>query len=95
MYGCQCIPRAAAHYHYGRYHADIAPLATGTMSPSSDLGPSKEGIGDGSAGAGRQRLARMGKARYNPVNWGEFRLKRFAGDFADVGTEVQITNYLA
>lgn len=30
---------------------------------------------------------------YNVVNWGEFRAKRFAGDFADVGEEVQISHY--
>eukprot|EP00939_MAST-03C_sp_MAST-3C-sp1_P001992 g1992.t1 len=32
-------------------------------------------------------------ARYAPINWGEFRLKRFAGDFADVGEDVQISHY--
>ena len=31
---------------------------------------------------------------YDKVNWGEFRAKRFAGDFADVGEEVQISHYL-
>ena len=30
---------------------------------------------------------------YRPINWGEFRLKRFAGDYADVGEEVQIAHY--
>jgi len=33
------------------------------------------------------------KPQYKPVNWGEFRGKRFAGDFADVGEEVQIAHY--
>lgn len=32
-------------------------------------------------------------ANYKVVNWGEFRSKRFAGDFADIGEEVQIANY--
>jgi len=32
-------------------------------------------------------------ANYKTVNWGEFRSKRFAGDFADLGEEVQISNY--
>lgn len=27
------------------------------------------------------------------VNWGEFRSKRFQGDYADVGEEVQIEYY--
>ena len=33
-------------------------------------------------------------AKYRPINWGEFRLGRFRGDFADVGTEVQISDFL-
>ena len=39
-------------------------------------------------------LARQGVARYKPINWGEYRLKRFAGDYTDEGTEeVQISHY--
>ena len=30
---------------------------------------------------------------YRPINWGEFRAKRSAGDYADVGEEVQISHY--
>ncbi len=33
------------------------------------------------------------KALYRVVNWGDFRSKRFAGDYADVGVEVQISHY--
>ena len=29
-----------------------------------------------------------GPARYNPIRWKDFRLSRFAGDFADVGKEI-------
>jgi isopenicillin N synthase-like dioxygenase len=33
-------------------------------------------------------------ARYRPINWGEFRLGRFQGDFADVGAaDVQIADF--
>lgn len=32
-------------------------------------------------------------ARYRQINWGEFRALRSAGDYADVGEEVQITHY--
>ena len=32
-------------------------------------------------------------ARYRAINWGEFRAKRSAGDYADVGHEVQIAHY--
>ena len=31
--------------------------------------------------------------RYRPVNWGEFRAARVAGDYADIGEEVQISHY--
>ncbi|MEM7001452.1 MAG: 2OG-Fe(II) oxygenase family protein [Pseudomonadota bacterium] len=31
--------------------------------------------------------------RYRAINWGEFRSQRTAGDYADVGAEVQISNY--
>jgi isopenicillin N synthase-like dioxygenase len=32
-------------------------------------------------------------ARYRPINWGEFRRLRTAGDYADYGEEVQISHY--
>jgi len=32
-------------------------------------------------------------ARYRPINWGEFRAGRAAGDYADVGEEIQISHY--
>ncbi|MDA1075057.1 MAG: hypothetical protein O3A63_09910 [Proteobacteria bacterium] len=32
-------------------------------------------------------------ARYRPINWGEFRAGRAAGDYADYGTEIQISHY--
>ena len=32
-------------------------------------------------------------ALYRPINWGEFRSKRSAGDYADYGEEVQISHY--
>lgn len=32
-------------------------------------------------------------ARYRPINWGQFRLARFRGDFADVGAETQISDF--
>jgi isopenicillin N synthase-like dioxygenase len=31
--------------------------------------------------------------RYRPINWGEFRSRRAAGDYADYGDEVQIAHY--
>lgn len=32
-------------------------------------------------------------ARYRPINWGDFRMARFQGDFANVGTETQISDF--
>ncbi|MEX2495762.1 MAG: 2OG-Fe(II) oxygenase family protein [Woeseia sp.] len=32
-------------------------------------------------------------ARYRPINWCEFRSRRAAGDYADYGEEVQISQY--
>ncbi|MGD8417663.1 MAG: 2OG-Fe(II) oxygenase family protein [Pseudomonadales bacterium] len=31
--------------------------------------------------------------RYRPINWGEFRSQRAAGDYADQGEEIQISHY--
>ena len=31
--------------------------------------------------------------RYRPINWGEFRAGRAAGDYADRGEEIQIAHY--
>ena len=30
---------------------------------------------------------------YHPINWGEFRAGRAAGDYADVGDEIQISDF--
>jgi isopenicillin N synthase-like dioxygenase len=35
----------------------------------------------------------VGEPRYRPLNWGEFRRRRADGDFADYGTEVQISEW--
>ena len=31
--------------------------------------------------------------RYRPINWGEFRAQRSAGDYADYGSEIQISDF--
>ena len=31
--------------------------------------------------------------QYRPINWGKFREGRFAGDYADLGEELQISHY--
>ena len=40
-----------------------------------------------------QSTQRRGQALYRPINWGEFRNGRAAGDYADVGEEIQIAHY--
>ena len=32
-------------------------------------------------------------ARYLPICWGYFRSQRFAGDYADFGSEIQISDF--
>ena len=34
------------------------------------------------------------EAIYNPINYGNFRLRRFQGDYADTGKEIQIEDFL-
>jgi hypothetical protein len=31
--------------------------------------------------------------RYRPINWGEFRAGRAAGDYADMGREIRISDF--
>ncbi|MEP4485598.1 MAG: 2OG-Fe(II) oxygenase family protein [Halioglobus sp.] len=35
-----------------------------------------------------------GSPRYRSINWGEFRAQRSAGDYADLGAEIQISDFL-
>ena len=46
---------------------------------------------EGEEGSGEDDVRRV---RYGPIQWGDFRLQRFLGDFADRGKEVQIEDYL-
>jgi isopenicillin N synthase-like dioxygenase len=34
------------------------------------------------------------KSVYHSINWGDFRRQRADGDYADVGKEIQISDYL-
>lgn len=38
-------------------------------------------------------LGSLGAPQYDELNWGYFRAMRFAGDFADYGTEIQIADF--
>ena len=33
------------------------------------------------------------KAKYAPIRWGDYRAKRFLGDYADIGKEIQIEDF--
>lgn len=69
----------------GSYEADIAPLSPEAPTSHGEIG----------ASTAAERLARQGPPRYKVINWGEFRMKRFAGDYADQGEEdVQISHFL-
>ncbi|KAI7845092.1 hypothetical protein COHA_001457 [Chlorella ohadii] len=50
-------------------------------SPAADIAPQPQFVDS-------QR-----PALYRPINWAEFRGRRFAGDYADQGEEVQIAHY--
>lgn len=46
-----------------------------------------------SAGAVVRPLCAPDRAHYRPIDWAEFRARRTDGDYADYGTEVQISDY--
>mmetsp|Transcript_1149 Transcript_1149/g.1729 ORF Transcript_1149/g.1729 Transcript_1149/m.1729 type:complete len:381 (+) Transcript_1149:96-1238(+) len=72
---------SAPFFYNPAYMADVKPLI-------GDHTSSDNGGGDDSG-----ECKTNGKALYKVVNWGDFRRKRFEGDFADVGVEVQISHY--
>ena len=39
-------------------------------------------------------LIQVEKPMYHPCSWGYFRAVRFAGDFTDIGVEIQISDFL-
>ena len=72
---------SAPFFYNPSYSSDVYPL-----SCSSGIGigiGTSIGIGIGAS-----------ESKYHTVNWGEFRAKRFAGDYADEGEEIQISHFL-
>lgn len=67
-------------------------MASGLPLPRRD---DAEGPVDGDTqGESRNGLSGQGAPRYATINWREFRMKRFAGDYADEGVEdVQISHF--
>jgi isopenicillin N synthase-like dioxygenase len=41
----------------------------------------------------RPMMLEQSSVVFRPINWGDFRRKRFEGDYADVGQEIQITDF--
>ncbi|CAM9540730.1 unnamed protein product [Scytosiphon promiscuus] len=86
---------SAPFFYNPAYHANVAPLPLnrGREAPGeADLQVDNDG--GGAAAADRGGLERQERPHYQPLNWGEFRLQRFAGDFADQGKdEIQISHY--
>ncbi|CAM9272135.1 unnamed protein product [Heterosigma akashiwo] len=79
------MERFSAPFFYNpAYAADVAPLPGLLDEKGKEKGRAAPGC-DGQSGPASQ---------YAPVNWGHFRLRRFQGDFADVGTEIQIADFL-
>lgn len=68
--------------------------ATSNINHNVAVGSKKCGV---SVGPRERDLSpnffRSGRPRYRPLNWGAFRQKRYEGDYADRGTEVQITDF--
>eukprot|EP00904_Undaria_pinnatifida_P012386 jgi/Undpi1/8278/HiC_scaffold_25.g10747.m1 len=84
---------SAPFFYNPAYHADVAPLPLprATEAPLEKRQTEHEGADGRGAGRG---LAGQGIARYRTLNWGDYRLQRFAGDYADKGVEVQISHFL-
>lgn len=79
------------------YHADIAPLPGAAAKAPGAAATQHQGdlIVVETQPSAEKGISAQEVARYRPVNWREFRLSRFAGDYADQGTdEVQISHYL-
>ena len=90
---CLALPFPGRKPFPVRYHADVAPLPLPKPTEALLEGEQPERESGDGYWAG-QRLGEQGLARYRPLNWGEFRLQRFAGDYADKGVEVQISHFL-
>jgi isopenicillin N synthase-like dioxygenase len=70
---------SAPFFYNPAYKADVKPISVPV--------PGVVSIGDSCSNFDEE------VALYKTVNWGKFRGLRFAGDFADVGEEVQISHY--
>ena len=76
----------------GRYRAPLHRVLTAKTARIS--APFFYNPGCGQIVGPAASLARTEKPMYYPCSWGYFRAVRFAGDFTDIGVEIQISDFL-
>ena len=76
----------------GRYRAPLHRVLTAQTARIS--APFFYNPGCGQIVGPAASLARTEKPMYYPCSWGYFRAVRFAGDFTDIGVEIQISDFL-
>ena len=74
----------------GRYRAPLHRVLTATATRIS----APFFYNPGFAQIVRPAASLKEKPMYHPCSWGYFRAVRFAGDFTDIGVEIQITDFL-
>lgn len=98
---------SAPFFYNPNYDAIVTPLAVDCATAPAAPGVGESAVPEGTtvqatvegdvhgdvheqtAAASRKRST----ARYGAIRWGDYRNMRFAGDFKDVGEEVQIEHY--
>lgn len=93
---CNAFPAAAPFFGLQRVTHNTAQRAVGGCCKAGKL--KKGSIFNGVAAVAvaccvYTHLPPAGGPRYRAINWQDFRMQRFAGDYADVGEEVQIDWY--
>lgn len=76
----------------GRYRAPLHRVLTATKSRVS--APFFYNPGFAQVVRPAASLTQVEKPMYHPCSWGYFRAVRFAGDFTDIGVEIQISDFL-
>ena len=76
-------------YSNNRYHAPEHRVLTNPLKPRY----SAPFFYNPAYAAAVAPLPSLGAAQFDELVWGYFRAQRFAGDFADYGTEIQISDF--
>ena len=87
---------SAPFFYNPAYDTLVSPIKTTSISDNYSAG--KNGpvhlCPSGAANACVTDVEADSQSVYRPVHWGDFRRRRFAGDYVDTGKEVQIEDYL-